>query len=273
MKTILVPFDFSLPSIEALKFAAILAGKDKARVELIHAVELPVLYESSVATTFEQEYMKDQKAAALKKLNNEIARWTKQNDRITADVQFGGIVTVIERAIKDTKASLVVMGTHGASGIKEYTIGSNTEKVVRNSTVPVIAVRKAVKDIKNIVFPTFPDGDQEDITMQVKELQNFFKAKVHILYVNTPALFHRDSDIRPQLETFAKRYMFKNYTINIFNDIGQAEGIINFTSELKDAMVAMRTHGRLGITHLAVGSVAEDVVNHIECPIWTLKVK
>jgi nucleotide-binding universal stress UspA family protein len=273
MKTILVPFDFSQPSIEALKFAVILSEKNKARIELIHAVELPVLYESSVAMTFEQEYMKNQKSTALKKLNNEIERWATGNDRVTADVQFGGIVPVIEQTIKDRKASLVVMGTHGASGIKEYTIGSNTEKVVRNSYVPVIAVRKAVKTINHIVFPTFPEGDQEDITMQVKDLQNFFRAKVHVLYVNTPGLFNRDSDTRPKLDAFARRYMFKDYTINIYNDIGQAEGIINFTGQFKDVMVAMGTHGRLGITHLALGSVAEDVVNHIECPIWTLKVK
>lgn len=273
MKTILVPFDFSAPAIEALKFAADLAEKNKARIELIHAIELPVLYESSVAMSFEQHYMNDQRAVALKKLNAEIGRWAKGNNRITGDVQFGGVVPVIEKAINDTKATVVVMGTHGASGIKEYTIGSNAEKMVRNSIVPVIVIRKAVKEINNIVFPTFPNDDQEEITMKVKDLQNFFKAKVHILYVNTPALFHRDSDIRPQLETFAKRYMFKNYTINIFNDIGQAEGIINFAGELKNVMVAMRTHGRLGITHLAMGSVAEDVVNHIECPIWTLRVK
>jgi nucleotide-binding universal stress UspA family protein len=273
MKTLLVPFDFSEPAIEALKFARQLAEKDNAKIELIHAIPLPVLNDSSVVMSFEQQYMRDQKGAALKKLNAEIGRWLKGKKNVSADVEFGSVVSVIERAINDSKAATVVMGTHGASGIKEYTIGSNAEKTVRNSTVPVIAVRKAVKKISNIVFPTFPDDDQEEITLQVKELQEFFKAKLHILYVNTPALFHRDSDIRPKLEIFAKRYMFKNYTINIFNDISQAEGIINFTSDLKDAMVAMRTHGRMGITHLAMGSVAEDVVNHIECPIWTLKVK
>jgi nucleotide-binding universal stress UspA family protein len=217
--------------------------------------------------------MKEQRIAAIKKLNKLAERWVKGIVKTTSDVQFGGIIGVIERTIKSYGADLVVMGTHGASGIKEYTIGSNAEKVVRNSTVPVIAFRKAAKNIKNIVFPVRPEGDLEDLTMRVKELQDQFNAKIHVLFVNTPGLFHRDSDIKPKMESLAKRYLLKNYTLNIFNDIGQAEGIINFTNNLKDAMVAMQTHGRRGITHLATGSVAEDVVNHIECPVWTFKIK
>jgi nucleotide-binding universal stress UspA family protein len=273
MKKILVPFDFSDQAIEALKFATALVEKEKAEIQLVHSIELPVLTDSSVVLSFEQDYMREQKAVAEKKLSKAAQRWVKSNARVTCDVEFGGTIDTIERSIESSGADLVVMGTHGASGLKEYTIGSNTEKVVRRSPVPVIAVRKAGKTINNIVFPTRPEGDQEEITMQIKNLQNFFKAKLHVLYVNTPALFHRDAEIKPKLEAFAKRYMLKNYTLNIFNDLNEADGIINFTDKLPNAMVAMRTHGRLGITHLAAGSVAEDVVNHIECPIWTLKIK
>jgi nucleotide-binding universal stress UspA family protein len=273
MKKILVPCDFSQSSIEALKFAMEIAVKEKAEIHLVHAIELPVLYDSSFALAFEQDYMKDQRSAALKKLNKTADRWVKGAVKTSPEVAFGGIIGVIERAIESSVADLVVMGTHGASGIREYTIGSNTEKVVRNSKVPMIAIRKSVKNIKNIVLPVRPEGDLEDITMRVKSLQELFKAKLHLLFVNTPALFHRDSEIRPKMEALAKRYLLKNYTLNIFNDIAEAEGIINFTNDLKDPMVAMRTHGRRGIAHLATASVAEDVVNHIECPVWTFKIK
>jgi len=273
MKKILVPCDFSQSSIEALKFATEIAVKEKAEIRLIHAIELPTLYDSSFALAFEQDYMKDQRSAALKKLNKVADRWVKGAVKTTSEVEFGGTIGVIERTIKSSRADLLVMGTHGASGLKEYTIGSNTEKVVRNSQVPMIAVRKAVKNISNIVFPVRPEADLENITMHVKALQDLFKAKLHVLFVNTPALFHRDSEIRPKLDALAKQYMLKNYTLNIFNDSLEAEGIINFTAGLKEPMVAMRTHGRRGITHLANGSVAEDVVNHIECPVWTYKIK
>lgn len=272
MKRILVPFDFSQQAQEALKFAVIIAKKDKSDIRLIHSIELPVVFDSMAILAFERDFMTTQKSAALKKMERLIDRLAK-DVKATPQVEFGGTINVIEHAIKTSGADLVVMGTHGASGLKEYTIGSNTEKIVRNSAVPVIAVRKAPKAIKHIVFPTQPKGDQEQVTMQIKRLQDLFKAKLHVLFVNTPGAFRRDALVKPDLEAFAKRYMLKNYTLNIYNDTDEAEGIINFTSELSDAMVAMRTHGRLGITHLAAGSVAEDVVNHIECPIWTLKLK
>jgi nucleotide-binding universal stress UspA family protein len=273
MKNILVPCDFSQPSIEALKFATEIAVRKKAGIHLINAIEFPVLYDSSFALAFEQDYMKDQRSAALKKLNKISERWVKGAAKTTSEVEFGGTINVIQRSIEATKSELVVMGTHGASGLREYTIGSNTERIVRNSKVPMIAIRKAVKNISNIVFPVRPEGNLEDITMRVKDLQEFFKAKLHVLFVNTPALFHRDSDIKPQLDILAKRYMLKNYTLNIYNDIDEAEGIINFSSTMKEPLIAMRTHGRPGITHLANGSVAEDVVNHMDCPVWTYKIK
>ena len=273
MKKILVPCDFSQSSIEALKFATEIAVKEKAEIRLIHAIELPTLYDSSFALAFEQDYIRDQTSATLKKLNKISERWVKGATKTSSEVAFGGTIGVIGRAIDSSKADLLVMGTHGASGIREYTIGSNTEKIVRNSKIPMIAVRKSVKNIRNIVFPVRPEGDLEEITMYIKSLQLLFNSRIHVLFVNTPGLFHRDSEIKPKLEAIAKRYMLKNYTLNIFNDTGEAEGIINFTSGLKDVMVAMRTRGRRGITHLASGSVAEDVVNHIECPVWTYKIK
>jgi nucleotide-binding universal stress UspA family protein len=273
MKKIIVPCDLSQPSIEALKFATEIATRDKAEIRLVNAIELPVLYDSSFALAFEQDYMKDQRSAALKKLNKIAERWVKGAVKTTCEVEFGGTLHVIQRLAARNKADLVIMGTHGASGWREFAIGSNTEKAVRNLNVPLIAVRKSVKTITNIVFPIYPESDLEEITMHVKALQDLFKAKLHVLFVNTPALFHRDIDVRPKLEAIAKRYLLKNYTLNIFNDVDQPSGIINFTENLKEAMVAMRTHGRRGINHLATGSVAEDVVNHIKCPVWTFKIK
>jgi len=109
--------------------------------------------------------------------------------------------------------------------------------------------------------------------MKVKALQNFFEAKLHVLYVNTPASFKGDAETYEKLRALAKRFMLKDYTLNICNELTEAAGIIHFVNDVKADMVVMRTHGRSGITHLASGSIAEDVVNHIQCPIWTFKIK
>lgn len=266
--------DFSETAVEAFKFATAIAERSNGTIHLLHVVELPVLYDSAAVLSFEQAYMSDRK----KEVEKHFARLKEKYARdlpisVKSHVEYGGTVHVIRRMILETKADLVVIGTHGAKGLKEFTVGSNTEKIVRSSPVPVISMKKGLKHVKSIVVPTTPDFEMEKFTMEVKELQNFFGATLHVLYVNTPARFRTDSHIKQSMKEFAKRFMLKNYTLNIFNDITEEEGIKNFSREIKADIIAMRTHGRRGIAHLASGSIAEDVVNHIDCAIWTYMIK
>lgn len=274
MKKILVPCDFSDTAIEAFKFAIGIAEKSNGVVHLLHVVELPVLYDSAAVLSFEQAYMSDRKKEVEKSFVKLKEKYTKDLPiKVKSHVEYGGIVQVIRRMIEETNADLVILGTNGAKGLKEFTVGSNTEKIVRSSPVPVISLKKGMKSVKHIVLPTPPDFDLEELTMEVKELQSFFGATLHVLYVNTPARFRTDSQIKQSMKDFAKRFMLKNYTLNIFNDLTEEDGITNFSKEVKADIIAMRTHGRRGIAHLASGSIAEDVVNHIDCAIWTYVVK
>jgi nucleotide-binding universal stress UspA family protein len=276
MKKILVPCDFSDPAIQAFKFAVELAEQSKGEIILLNVIEVPVMHETVLMPTlsFEEAFFKDMRAASQKKFEKVKDKWGS-NVAVSAMVEFGSTTFTIREFIKKKKIDLVVMGTHGTSGLRDFFIGSNTEKIVRTSDIPVIVLKKSVKvsAIKNIVLPNNLVEEQEDLTMHVKELQNFFKATVHIVYINTPAEFNRDTITKKRLSDFAKRYMIKNFTLNIFNDIDQEEGIRNFTREIKGDMVLMGTHGRRGLNHLMSGSIAEDIANHIECPIWTMKIK
>ena len=67
--------------------------------------------------------------------------------------------------------------------------------------------------------------------------------------------------------------MLKDYTLSVFNDTFEESGVISFAHLIKADMIAMGTHGRRGLNHVMSGSVAEDVVNHIDCPIWTYTIK
>lgn len=275
MKKILVPCDFSDSSVQAYKFAIDIANTSRGEVILLNIIELPVMHDTVLMPTlsFEESYLKDMKADAEKNFAKMKTKWAKDGPKVTGMVEYGPTSTTILRIAAEKKADLIVMGTKGASGLKEFVIGSNTEKIVRQAGVPVIAVKKNVKSpIKNIVFPNTLDQDQEELAMRVKDLQSFFKAKVHILYVNTPANFRRDRFTKESLKAFAKRFMFKDFTLNVYNDIDQESGLNNFTKEIGADLVAMATHGRRGLNHLMTGSIAEDVVNHIECPIWTYRV-
>ncbi len=273
MKKILVPCDFSNPAIDAFRFAIEVANQSGGEIILLHSIELPVTYDTTMMPSlyFEEQALKDMKESAEKHFKKLQTKWVKGNLKVSSIIEYGPVTPTITRFAEEKKADLIVMGTKGASGLKDYFVGSNTEKIVRKSSVPVIAVKKYVKAsaIRNIVFPNTLQNDQEDLTMKVKALQEFFKAKIHILYVNTPTLFRDDKQTRKELNDFAKRFMFRNFTLNIYNDIDREEGVMNFAHGIGADMIAMGTHGRRGLNHLTSGSIAENVVNHIDCPIWT----
>lgn len=275
MKKIIVPTDFSDQATQALKFAVDIATQSRGEILLVHVVDLPIIKDSIIATSLyvDDSIVKDSTAKAQKSFDKLLARYKDSEVTIKTTVEYGNTTMATLKLVETKKADLVVMGTKGASGLKEIFVGSNTEKIVRGAKVPVISLPKASKisTVKNIVFPNSLREENEALTLKVKDLQNFFKATLHIVYVNTPAIFKRDYETIGRLNSYAKRYMFKNYKIHVYNDLSEQDGTMNFASDVGADIIAMGTHGRQGLAHLFSGSVAEDVVNHVNCPIWTFR--
>lgn len=272
MKSILVPCDFSPESHEAYRFALQLATRTQGRVHVIKAVDLPVMYESALGAApyyFDPTLIRELKEDAqtqFEKLKTEIPTTVP----VEFSVKEGPVTPTIRQAIADHKIELVVMGTTGASGLEEYLIGSNTEKVVRFSPVPVFAIRKAVdlESIRTLVFPTTLEG-QPELIRRVKELQSFFRATLHLLIINTPHNMQRTVDEEDRMKAFAEQNGFTNYTVQTRNEFREPQGILAFAREVHADLIAMGTHGRRGLAHFFAGSIAEQVVNHVDCPIWT----
>lgn len=273
MKKILVPCDFSKPAINAFRFALDMARKSKGIVHLLNVIELPAIHDPIImpVVTFERDFMKELKQKVNEQFEKMMARYKTDGVTIKSDIEFGSPARLIAAFAKKKSVDLIIMGSHGTSGMREYFVGSNAEKVVRSATVPVIITKSYFKGaLKNIVFPNTLETEKQDgLIKKIKELQAFFKAKVHILYVNTPTNFTADNVTMERLKQFAKKFMFKNYTLNVYNYPFEEAGIIHFTKNIRGEMIAMGTHGRTGISHFLNGSLAEDVVNHADCPIWT----
>lgn len=141
--------------------------------------------------------------------------------------------------------------------------------------VPVISVKKAfeINSVKYNIFPTNLNLDQNDLINKVKEVQQLFQAKMHILFVNTHGNFQRDKEINESLEQFAHHFNFSDYTLIIRNDLYEEFGIINYAQEINADFIVMCTHGRRGIAHLFIGSIAEDVMKNVDCALWIYKFK
>lgn len=275
MKKVLVPVDFSEESMNALRFAVDLTAKSGGEIGLLHIIAMPVLQDSPrmPVERYRGPLIDKMKTAAHFKFLQLIQEHNRENVRISTDVLVNNHIhqTIAKHAEKHN-FDTVIMGTRGASGIREWIIGSNTEKLVRTCPVPVLAVKKYTPGlrVKNIVFPNMLDTEhQEDLVTKIKVLQNFFQAELHIVWINTPAVSKPDADVRQRLKEFARRYMLKDYTIHVFNFTDEETGILEFTRQINGDLIAMGTRGLKGIAHLLLGSVAEDLVNHVQYPVWT----
>ena len=277
MKKILVPCDFSDLAVQAFQFALQIAKQNNGEIILLNVIELPVLHDTMLMPIlyFEENYFKDMKVSIERNFEKLKIKWMTEGSKVRSLVECGPTTTTINRIAEETKADLIIMGTHGATGFKEFLVGSNTEKIVRLSSIPVLAIKKSheLSRIKNIVFPTTLDPDQHKLLAHIKELQTFFSAKLHLLLVNTPHNLKRTIGEKDMMEAYAKDFDLENYTLNTRDDFYESDAIMNFTIGIKADMIAMGTHSRKGLAHLFSGSVSEDVVNHIDCPIWTYSVK
>ncbi|HEY0742083.1 MAG TPA: universal stress protein [Chryseosolibacter sp.] len=273
MQRILVPCDFSKPAINAFRFALDIASQSKGIVHLLYVIELPVLHDTVLmpVLNFEAELLRELREKADERFKKLTDKYADAKVKIETKVEFGAVARMINEYSVENGIDLVLMGSHGASGIREMFVGSNAEKVVRNSSAPVLIMKDYYKGpIKNIVFPNTLDTEkQEDLVMKVKALQNFFKAKLHIVWINTPVNFTSDVQTIERLNAFAKRFMLKDFTVNVFNYPDEEKGILHFAKSVKGDLIAMGTHSRKGFAHLVNGSLAEDIVNHGKGLIWT----
>lgn len=273
MKNLLVPCDFSEPAVNAYRFALDVAAKSNGTVYVLNVVELPTLYDTTLmpALYFEKEALNDLMKQANHDFEKMRTKYKNEDVKVVFKSEFGIVHQWIAHYTKKHNIDLIVMGSHGASGFRETFVGSNAERVVRWSPVPVLVLKDFYRGpIKNIVFPNALDLEhQEDLMMKVKALQNFFGATLHVVWINTPANFTSDILTNRSLTKFAERFMLKDYTLNIFNHVDKESGIIEFAHYIDADLIAMGTHGRTGIAHLVNGSIAEDVTNHHTGLVWT----
>jgi nucleotide-binding universal stress UspA family protein len=198
-----------------------------------------------------------------------------QGVRLKTALRVGTPYHGMNAIITENKVDLVVMGTAGRSDLEQMIIGSNTEKVVRTAHCPVLTVhnKPSSKDFKNIVYATSMEKDEEVFSRVIRTTQKLYDSTVHLVRINTPGNFQRDIVVKRYMQDFAKKLQLKNYTLNVFNDITEEEGIVYFADSINADLIAMATHGRTGFAHVLAGSIAEDVVSHSKRPVLTFVTK
>lgn len=277
MKKIIVPIDFSEYSEYALETAAMLAKKNKAEVLALHMLEMSEAILTRAGTDMQMETLFFLQLAE-KKFKEFLNKDYLNNVKVTPIVKHFRVFSEVNDVAKEYGADLIVMGSHGASGIKEFFIGSNTEKVVRHSNIPVMVIKHnpILTDFEHVVFAC---DFSDDAVKPYINATKFFKklgSKMHLIYVNLPnESFRSTLEMESKVNAFFKKAegSLDHYNgVKFFSDYTIEQGILNYANIIGADLIALATHGRTGLAHFFEGSISEDIANHSVLPVITFKV-
>ncbi|HEY42293.1 MAG TPA: universal stress protein [Dehalococcoidia bacterium] len=296
-KKILVPLDGSELAEVALPYAEELALGLGAGIELFRVVTLPVYSEPIGGVyTVEQEIVA--KSVAREYLEKVGSRFKEKGVATRLEVICSTAAEGIIDCAANEEIDLVVLATHGHSGITRWAMGSVAYRVIRSTEKPIMLIRAKGQHpvtpgqglVKKIVVPLDGSTESEAVIPHVSWLAAGLKAQVilfHALaggYHNITVKGYEDT-IYPEQQIASGKAFAEDYLTSIGKQLKEkglvpttevrvgnaAEKIIDFASEVDADMVAMSTHGRSGVSRWIFGSVAEKVLHEGNKPLLLVR--
>jgi len=290
---ILVPLDGSEVAEVALPYAEELAGRLGSEVILMHVGE------SADSLQRMEPYTQKLVEATRKGAERFPVKTGAKPAKVGSVTAVGHPAEQIIDYAEKENIGLIIMATHGRSGIRRWALGSVADKVLRATNRPVALIRAGgvrpdirEKGILNKALVTLDGSKQsETILPYIAELASALKAEVVLLHVLAPSHYiyaaeggavkvkYTEAEIQ-QLEANAKDYLSKvavglkekGIAVRLEVMVGsEAEKITTIADELGVDIVAMSTHARSGLGRLVLGSVAGKVLQEGKTPLLLVR--
>ncbi len=276
MKHILVPTDFSDCAADATEVALAIARKTGAEVLFLHSLDVPVGW-THIPKDAEDYYPGVQKEIGVAKGQlGELTNIAKMRGIEASEaLAFSKSYLDVAQTLKDKKHDLIVLGSHGRSGMEKLMLGSVAEKIIRRATSPVLIVQKRpeIIDFQTIVFAS---GTEEDTHGAFGRLLEFAKEMgarhLHFVEVTTPHNFKPTKQVRDQMEAFVRNHDFQTLKLHNYNHFNIESGILEFAHNVKADLIALATHGRNDLSSLFVESIPENLVKYSDFPVLSIRV-
>lgn len=276
IQKILIPVDFSETSMIAIEHAGFAAQVLKADLVLLHVVEKHWEKFSIVAPEMRVDAPSDFTNAIEKRLEETAAairsKYGVKSTCITAD---GNIFNEIVSVSKEHKVDLVVMGTHGTSGVVEFFVGSNTYKVVTESVCPVLSVRAHATKVgfREIVLPIDDSAHSRQKVNHAVVIAKQFNSRINILGLP-------DTDDEGEMKKFEfkldqiEEYLKKHdisFTRKSINGGNQAKHTYEFAKSINADLIVIMTDQDETLTGRLLGTYAQQIVNHSKIPVMSIQ--
>jgi nucleotide-binding universal stress UspA family protein len=291
LRTVVVATDFSTTAAAALDWAAEIARPHGARIELVHALTLPAPPTDLLPPGV--EFQEEVERGARERLERTAQELRSAGLEVGSHLATGLPSQVILDRAEELEADLVVLGTRGLTGLKHLLLGSTSQRVVQRSPVPVLTVHPEDagrhRPLATVLLPTDFSEDAGraaraalrllgpgGATARVVLLHVFNLPIEYTAYGPIPTSLHylRDTgaEAEQQLEQVAEALRREGLQVETVAREGDpAEVIADEARERGVDLIALGTHGRSGLAHLLLGSVAERVIQHSSCPVVTLR--
>ena len=277
---ILVPTDRSDPARRALEQAADLASRYDATLTALSVVDTRELGSSSETD--------ERTAAAQAELDAAIDDLDLEPTP-EAVVRAGIPSEEILDYADESGMDLIVMGTHGRTGVRRYLLGSVAEKVVRLSDVPVLSVHPAEVDVGTVPFERIlvPTDGSDGASVAIDcatDLATTYDAALHAVSVVDTGGMATDVQFDAAMDQLQERAQTAVETIaDAANEAGVEDtptavlegrahdAIESYAEDERIDLIVMGTHGRSGLDRYLLGSVAEKLVRTTSIPVLTVR--
>lgn len=274
MKTILVPTDFSKNSETALKYAIQFAKEKKCKLIFYHS------YYNASSARSKKANAAMELGSDMNKVNADLIKWVKAIYRelkmtfstksIEVIVEFGkDVVKSINGICNRSDVSMIIMGTHGKTGLKSILFGSNTVKVIDTANCPVLAIPigKRYQSANKLIYTTDLFNTKKELSSLTK-LNEILKMEIKTVYF--------DNGIEKTKEELTNLAVLERSGLTVQNvkvDIG-----FHLVTELskqmkgkKDALLCLFHYHRSRIMKYLIGSNSDELALQLKMPLLILK--
>lgn len=274
--SILVPLDFSEQSLIALDQSYNLARLTHSEITLLHVIDqdfISHLTETILSKYNYADQLRDDMQARLDETATKIQN--EQSIKVHTIIRSGKIYDEIVEVAQEIEASLIIMGTMGASTFKKKFLGSNASHVIKTSQCPVITIKgkEHRKGCRHIVLPLDLTKETKEKVDKAVELAKLFRSVINIITViNTDdeyivnALKRQMSMVKAFVED-----LNVECTGEFIENDSIAEGILEYSKKIDADLIIIMTQQELEWTDFFIGSAAQEVINHSDIPVLSIR--
>lgn len=270
MKNILIPTDFSESASYASEFGIEIAKALGLPLRFLHSIKTPVDW-VKLNRQDEDKYPEtkcriDKAREKLKALENKAKEKSVEADYALI---YNTGMDDLNNYVNPEKSELVIMGTHGSKGFEKI-VGSNTQKLIRHSKVPVLAIKYKfdIKRLKKVLIATDLKQKSKNVFEKTYHILEKLKTNVELVYINTPYNFKETDEIDVMVDEFLEKN--KGIKIHFLNANNEARGIGMAINKLKPDLLTSISHQRSGFDTIFSPSITEEIINNYDMPVLSI---